>query len=56
VLGQNARRIAADPLDIGVVANFLRLKEAETAKLRLLGRGKFYNVPRDRLAKELGNA
>jgi V/A-type H+/Na+-transporting ATPase subunit C len=56
VLNQNARRISADPLDIGVVLNFLRLKETETAKLRLLGRGKFYNVPRDRLAKELGNA
>jgi V/A-type H+/Na+-transporting ATPase subunit C len=56
VLNQNARRISADPLDIGVVVNFLRMKETETAKLRLLGRGKFYNVPRDRLAKELGNA
>jgi V/A-type H+/Na+-transporting ATPase subunit C len=55
VLNQNARRISADPLDIGVVVNFLRMKETETAKLRLLGRGKFYNVPRDRLAKELGN-
>jgi V/A-type H+/Na+-transporting ATPase subunit C len=56
LLNQNARRLAADPLDIGVVLNFLRMKETETAKLRLLGRGKFYNVPRDRLAKELGNA
>lgn len=56
VLNRNARRMSADPLDIGVVTNFLRMKENETARLRLLGRGKFYNVPRDRLAKELGNA
>ncbi len=55
VLAGSAKRAASDPLDIGMVANYLRLKEAETAKLRLLGRGKFYNVPRDRLAKELGN-
>jgi V/A-type H+/Na+-transporting ATPase subunit C len=56
VLAGNARRLSADPLDIGVVANFLRMKETETAKLRLLGRGKFYNVPRQRLEQELGNA
>jgi V/A-type H+/Na+-transporting ATPase subunit C len=55
VLDQSAKRGAADPLDIGMFANYLRQKEAETAKLRLLGRGKFYNVPRDRLAKELGH-
>jgi V/A-type H+-transporting ATPase subunit C len=56
VLANNARRLSADPLDIGVVANFLRMKETETAKLRLLGRGKFYKVPRQRLEQELGNA
>jgi V/A-type H+/Na+-transporting ATPase subunit C len=56
VLSHSARRAASDPLDIGMVANYLRLKEAETAKLRLLGRGKFYNVPRQRLEQELGNA
>jgi V/A-type H+/Na+-transporting ATPase subunit C len=57
VLDQSARRLSfKDPLDIGVVLSFLRRKEAESAKLRLLARGKFYNVPKDRLAKELGNA
>jgi V/A-type H+/Na+-transporting ATPase subunit C len=56
VLSGNAKRLSSDPLDIGVVANFLRMKETETAKLRLLGRGKFYNVPRQRLEQELGNA
>ncbi len=56
LLSSSSRRLSADPLDIGVVANFLRMKETETAKLRLLGRGKFYNVPRQRLEQELGNA
>lgn len=56
ILAAHAKRLAADPLDIGVVTNFLRMKEMETAKLRLLGRGKFYNVPRQRLEQELGNA
>ena len=56
VLNKNARRLAADPLDIGVVANFLRLKEAETARLRLLARGKYYGVPQGTLERELGDA
>ncbi len=56
VLNRNAKRLAADPLGIGVVANFLRLKEAETARLRLLARGKYYGVPRETLSRELGDA
>lgn len=56
VLNHSAKRLAADPLGIGVVANFLRLKEAETARLRLLARAKYYGVPRETLAKELGDA
>ncbi len=56
VLNQAAKRLALDPLSIGVVANYLRMKEGETARLRLLARGKFYGVPRDTLVKELGNA
>lgn len=56
LLNHGAKRLAADPLGIGVVANYLRLKEAEAAKLRLLARAKFYNVPRETLAKELGDA
>ena len=56
VLNASARRLASDPLDIGVVVNYLRLKEEESAKLRLLARGKYYGVPRDTLSKELGDA
>jgi len=53
VLDGSAKRMAADPLDIGVVVDFLRRKEAEAAKIRLLARGKFYGVPRATLEKEL---
>lgn len=56
VLDRSARRLAADPLDIGVVLNFLRRKEEEAARLRLIARGKFYQVPRDQLEKELQGA
>ncbi len=57
VLDQSARWLyLRDPLDIGVVLYFLRLKESETAKLRLLARGKFYGVPPRLLERELGNA
>ena len=53
VLDASAKRLASDPLDIGVVVDFLRRKEAEAAKIRLLARGKFYGVPRATLEKEL---
>lgn len=56
VVNRSAKRLSADPLGIGVVANYLRMKEEEAAKLRLLARGKYYGVPRDTLAKELGSA
>jgi len=56
VLDRSARRTAADPLDIGVVLDYLRRKEAEAASLRLLARGKFYGVPRAALEKELTHA
>lgn len=56
VLDRSAKRLAADPLDIGVVVDFLRRKEAEAAKVRLLARGKFYGVPRATLEKELADA
>lgn len=56
VLTQAARRLASDPLDIGVVAYYLRLKEAETARLRLIGRAKYYGVPRATLERELADA
>lgn len=57
VLDESARKLyLRDPLNIGVVLHFLRLKEVETARLRLLARGKFYGVPRRQLEQELGNA
>ena len=52
IMDRSARRLAADPLGPGVVVNYLRLKEAETARLRLLARGKYYGVPRDALERE----
>lgn len=56
VLDESARRVAnRDPLHIGVVLAFLREKEAESARLRLLARGKFYSVPRDQLERELAH-
>lgn len=56
-LDRSAKRLAlADPLGIGVVLRFLREKESEAARLRLLARGKFYGVPREQLEKELGRA
>lgn len=56
-LDEAARRAALrDPLGIGVVIRYLRSKEAEAAKLRLLARGAFYGVPRAEIEKELGHA
>jgi len=51
-----ARRLSFDPLDIGLVTDYLRRKERETAQLRLLARGTYYGVPSAALAKELGDA
>lgn len=56
ILDHQARRLGHDPLDIGLVADYLRRKEQETARLRLIARGTFYGVPRAALAKELGDA
>jgi V/A-type H+-transporting ATPase subunit C len=57
VLDRGAHRLALrDPLGPGVVLDFLRRKEAESARLRLLARGKYYDVPREQLEKELGSA
>ena len=56
VLDGLARRLGGDPLDIGLVADYLRRKEQETARLRLIARGTFYGVPREALVKELGDA
>ncbi|MEM6428877.1 MAG: V-type ATPase subunit [Deinococcota bacterium] len=56
-LDSSARQLYfREALGIGVVVYYLRLKEAETARLRLLARGKFYGVPQGQLEKELGHA
>lgn len=56
VLDEDAKKLARDPLGIGVVLDFLRRKEQEAARLRLLARGKYYGVPKDAIVKELGDA
>lgn len=55
ILDASARSASSDPLGPGVVVRYLRLKEAEVARLRLLARGTFYQVPREALRKELGH-
>ncbi|AFD24214.1 V0D/AC39 family V-type ATPase subunit [Deinococcus gobiensis] len=44
---------AGDPEGVGVILDFLRRKEIEIAKLRLIGRGKFYNLPAEGLRREV---
>jgi V/A-type H+/Na+-transporting ATPase subunit C len=56
VLDGLTRRLSLDPLGVGLVVDYLRRKERETAQLRLLARGKYYGVPREALARELGDA
>lgn len=57
LLAQEARNLAmADPLGVGIAINFLRQKEIEIAQLRLIGRGKFYNLPTEQLRQELSHA
>lgn len=57
LLDQVTRNVAmSDVLGPGVVLDFLRRKEIEIAKLRLIGRGKFYGVPGENIRQELGNA
>ncbi len=52
-----ARNAAAgDPLGVGVAIDFLRRKEQEIAKLRLMARGKFYNVPTEQIRQEVAEA
>ena len=56
VLDRYGSSLASDSTNIGLAADYLRKKEAESAKLRLLARGKFYGVPKEALEKELGSA
>ena len=56
VLDARVRKLAVgDPLGPFVVLDYLRRKEREVARLRLLARGKFYSVPREKLEMELGS-
>lgn len=53
-LDQAARNVAmSDPEGVGVIVDFLRRKEIEIAKLRLIGRGKFYDLPTDQIRREV---
>ncbi|WP_221090245.1 V0D/AC39 family V-type ATPase subunit [Deinococcus aquaedulcis] len=48
------RNIAAgDPEGVGLILDFLRRKEIEIAKLRLIGRGKFYDLSPEQIRKEV---
>lgn len=49
-----ARNVAAsDPQGVGIILDFLRRKEIEIAKLRLIARGKFYNLSAESIRKEV---
>ncbi|WP_293915181.1 V-type ATPase subunit [Deinococcus sp.] len=57
LLDEAARNAAAgDPLGVGVAIDYLRRKEQEIAKLRLIGRGKFYQVPNEQIRQEVAEA
>ncbi|PTA68778.1 V0D/AC39 family V-type ATPase subunit [Deinococcus arcticus] len=53
-LDSATRNIAAgDPEGVGLILDFLRRKEIEIAKLRLIGRGKFYDLSPEQIRKEV---
>ncbi len=57
LLDDASRNVAmADALGPGVALDYLRRKEQEIARLRLIGRAKFYGLSKDELAKELQGA
>lgn len=43
----------ADAEGVGIILDFLRRKEMEIAKLRLIGRGKYYELPTDQIRREV---
>ncbi|WP_027459963.1 V0D/AC39 family V-type ATPase subunit [Deinococcus murrayi] len=54
LLERTARNVAIADVDgPGIVLDFLRRKEIEIAKLRLIGRGKFYNLPAEQIRREV---
>ncbi|MFC6661210.1 V-type ATPase subunit [Deinococcus multiflagellatus] len=53
-LDQASRNVAmADALGPGVALDYLRRKEQEIARMRLIGRAKYYGLSKEELAKEL---
>lgn len=53
-LDRAARNSAAgDPEGVGIILDFLRRKEIEIAKLRLIARGKFYDLSSEQIRKEV---
>ncbi|CAM4172816.1 V0D/AC39 family V-type ATPase subunit [Deinococcus marmoris] len=44
---------AGDPEGVGIIVDFLRRKEIEIAKLRLIARGKFYDLSTEQIRKEV---
>ena len=56
-LNEASRNVAmSDPLGPGVALDYLRRKEQEIARLRLVGRAKFYGLSKEELSKELEGA
>ncbi|MCP2014147.1 V/A-type H+-transporting ATPase subunit C [Deinococcus sp. HSC-46F16] len=54
LLDRSARSVAVSDVDgVGIILDFLRRKEIEIAKLRLIGRGKFYNLPTEQIRREV---
>lgn len=57
LLDESSRNAAmADALGPGIALDYLRRKEQEIAKLRLIGRAKFYGLSKEELQKELEGA
>lgn len=57
ILDEASHNIAmSDVLGAGVALDFLRRKEQEIARLRLIGRAKFYDLPPEQIRKEIAGA
>jgi len=48
-----AKRYLGDPLGLDIIIGYLAMKSAEVANLRLIARGKFLNLPRDQVRREM---
>lgn len=55
LLDKTARTASTtDPMGVGIILDFLRRKEVESAQLRLIGRGKYYGLPEEEIRMEVG--